>query len=157
MKTTLCRALTVLTIAVGGAVTAACSSDSAVEPEPEVPGDPNTPAAGTFALEHVDTKALPFAILSDSFYKLEVTAGSAILQTDGAFLIPITTRETVAGYASTYVDTTRGTWTQNVGTILLTPTPGTSTANALWDGRRLTIAFATAETSNSYVFKRQEP
>lgn len=153
MMTTLRRAFVLGTILVMG-VTGACNSkDSATDPV-ETPGDPNTPAAGTFALTKVDTKALPFEILSDSFYKLEVTAGSAVLQTTGQFIMPLTTRETVAGHASTYVDTTRGTWSQVAGAITLVVTPGSTSSNAAWDGKRLTVMFAIGPTANTYVYTR---
>jgi hypothetical protein len=136
------------------AVTGACNSDDATKPDDETPGDPNTPVAGTFALTKVDTKALPFEVLSDSFYKLEVTAGSAVLQTTGQFIMPLTTRETVAGHASLYVDTTRGTWTQLAGAITLTVNPDATTSNAQWDGKRLTVMFAIGPSSNTYVYTR---
>ena len=139
-----------VTLVVAWVYTAACGKDSATEPV----GNPNDPAAGNFALTSVDARALPFAILSDSFYKLEVTAGSAVLQTTGAFILPLTTRETVAGHTSTFVDTTRGTWTQLAGTIAFTATPGTVTTNAAWDGRHLTVMFVIGPSTNTYVYTK---
>jgi hypothetical protein len=134
---------------------AACNKDSITAPIEEVL-DPNAPAAGTFALTRVDSKALPFAVLADSFYSIEVTAGSALLEASGQFIMPLTTRETVAGSASTYVDTTRGTWTQSGGAIMLTVQPGSVASSAMWDGRNLTVMFAIGPSTNTYVYRRQD-
>jgi hypothetical protein len=139
-----------LTLVVALIYTVACGKDSATAPV----GNPNDPAAGSFALTSVDARALPFAILSDSFYKLEVTAGTAVLQATGSFIMPLTTRETVAGHASVYVDTTRGTWTQAAGSISLTATPGAVTTNATWDGRHLTVMFEIGPSTNTYVYTK---
>ncbi len=122
---------------------------------PGTPGDPNTPVAGSFALSTVDTKSLPFAIVSDSFYKLEVTAGSAVLDTNHTFIMPLTTRETFAGHASTFVDTTRGTWTQAAGVVSLTDASSAIPTTAQWDGRKLTVMFDSGADVNTYVFTRK--
>lgn len=150
MRTTLQRIITLALIAGAGAM-GACNKDSPTEIEE--PGDPNEPAAGAFALSTVDAKALPFKVLSDTGYSIEVTAGSAVLDTNHTFIMPLTTRETVAGFVSTYVDTTRGTWSQNVGAITLTV--GTAPASALWDGRRLTVMFSIGPMVNTYVYTKK--
>ena len=144
------RSILALALVAGLGYTAACGKDSPTAP----PGSPNDPAAGTFALTSVDAHALPFAIVSDSFYKLEVTAGSAVLTTTGSFIMPLTTRETVAGHASEFVDTTRGTWTQAAGTIAFTAAPATQTTNGTWDGRHLTVMFAIGPATNTYVYTK---
>jgi hypothetical protein len=149
MRTTLQRIVTLALIA-SAAATMACNKDSPTEIEQ--PGDPNEPAAGTFALSTVDAKALPFKVLADTGYSIEVTAGTAVLDTNHTFLMPLTTRETVAGFVSTYVDTTRGTWSQNAGAITLTV--GTSPATASWDGRRLTVMWSIGPVVNSYVYRK---
>src|SRR6202795_4494445 len=62
--------------------------------------------AGTFALNKVNTSALPATIAADpGNYSLEITAGLALLQGNGQqFVMVVTTKETVAGHASTYID-----------------------------------------------------
>src|SRR5689334_14332774 len=136
MRTTLHRFATLVLLA-STAASGACNKDSPTEVEK--PGDANDPVAGSFALSTVDTKALPFKVIADPDYSIEVTAGSATLDsTTHTFIMPMTTRETVAGYASTYVDTTRGTWTQNVGVVTFVVS-STSAATAQWDGRKLTV------------------
>jgi hypothetical protein len=150
MRLTLQRLITLALIA-GAATTAACNEDSPTEVE--LPGDPNDPASGTFALSTVDAKRLPFKVLADTGYSIEVTAGSAVLDTNHTFIMPLTTRETVAGFVSTYVDTTRGTWSQDIGTVTLTV--GTTPATAVWDGRRLTVMWSIGPVVNTYVYTKR--
>jgi hypothetical protein len=114
------------------AALAACG-DGATGPKAPSGSDP---AAGTFALVTVNTQQLPFTLFNDSGFKLDFTASTLALQTDGQFVLAQTTVETVAGFASTFQDTLRGTWTQNVGTVSLKMTDGT-TAPATWDGRQI--------------------
>ena len=150
MRTTLHRIVTLALIA-SAATTAACNKDSPTEVD--LPGDPNEPAAGSFALSTVDAKALPYKVLSDTGYSIEVTAGAAVLDTNHTFIMPLTTRENVAGFISTYVDTTRGTWSQDVGAITLTV--GTTPASAQWDGRRLTVMWTIGPVVNTYVYTKK--
>ena len=131
-------------------IVAGCGKDGPTAPV----YSPNDPAAGNFTLTSVDAKSLPFAILSDSFYTLEVTAGTAFLQTTGSFSMPLTTRETIAGHASTFVDTMRGTWTQAAGAISFTTMPGSQTTGATWDGQHLTVMFVIGPSTNTYVYTR---
>lgn len=81
----------------------------------------------------MNTQPLPFVLFNDSGFKIDFTASTLALLTDGKFVLAQTTVETVAGFASTYQDTVRGTWTQNVGAVSLKMTDGT-TAPASWDG-----------------------
>lgn len=140
-----------LALVSSAAITGACNKDSPTEVE--LPGDPNEPAAGSFTLSSVDQKGLPYKVLSDEGYSIEVTAGTAVLDTNHTFLMPLTTRETVAGFQSTYVDTTRGTWSQDAGVITLTV--GTIPATAQWDGRRLTVNWTIGPVVNTYVYTRR--
>jgi hypothetical protein len=139
-----------LALIASAAATGACNKDSPTE---VTPGDPNDPASGTFGLSSVDQKPLPFKVLSEEGYSIEVTAGSAILDTNHTFIMPMTTRETVAGFQSTYVDTTRGTWAQNVDVITLTV--GNSPATASWDGRRLSVSWTIGPVVNTYVYTKK--
>lgn len=150
MRTTLHRIGT-LAFVIAAATSAACNKDSPTEIE--TPGDPNDPAAGTFVLTSVDQKALPFKVISEEGYSIDVTAGGAVLNPDQTFLMPLTTRETVAGFQSTYHDTTTGTWAQDAGTITLTV--GTIPATAQWDGRRLTVMWSIGPVVSTYVYTRK--
>jgi hypothetical protein len=127
------RAAAIITIA----LTSACG-DSGTGPQVPEPS-PNDPVAGAFALTTVNTRAIPFPIFDEGGFKLELTQSQLTLQPGGEFVLAITTVETVAGFPSTFQDTTRGTWTQNVGNVSLNATGG-SAAAATWDGR--TIGFA---------------
>lgn len=118
---------------VGGCATLAACGDGATGPKGPSASDP---AAGTFALATVNTQPLPFTLFNESGFRLDFTASTLALQTDGLFLLAQTTVETVAGFPSTYHDTLRGTWTQNTGTVSLKMTDGTAAA-ATWDGRQL--------------------
>ncbi len=113
---------------------AACG-DSATGPKPP---SANDPAAGTFALTTVNAQPLPFTLFNEAGFRLVFAASTLALQTDGQFVLAESTVETVAGFASTYVDTVRGTWTQNVGTIAMRSTDG-ATTNATWDGRQIAL------------------
>lgn len=133
------------------AVGAACSKDNAPTSPTKNPSPTDT-VAGSFALSTVDTKALPFAIASDpGNYSLEITAGTAVLQSTGQFTMTITSRETVAGYASTYIDSTSGTWTQQAGAVVFTIPATSATSVAAWDGANLSMV----QDSVTYVYKKR--
>jgi hypothetical protein len=99
----------VLVSFVGLVVLAACGSDSSTSPGgSSSPGSP----VGAYALTTINAKALPASIISDPSYSIEITAGSLSLTSDGRYKSLTTTRETVAGHASLYLDSVMGTWTQ---------------------------------------------
>jgi hypothetical protein len=151
MRTTL-RLLIFAAVVAGAASTGACNKDSPTEID--VPGDPNESVSGSFALTSIDQKSLPFKVLADTGYSIEVTAGSALLDTNHTFIMPLTTRENVAGFLSTYVDTIQGSWTQDAGVVTLTPA-GAFPATATWDGRRLTAMWSIGPSVNTYVYTRR--
>jgi N-acetyl-beta-hexosaminidase len=137
---------------VAAAAGAACGgSDSPTGPAPS----PSDTIAGSFTLNKVNTSGLPATIASDpGNYSLQITAGSAVLQGNGTqFIIAITSKETVAGHASTYIDSTSGTWTQLTAAITFTRTAGgaTTTSTAMWDGTNLTII----SDGDTYIFKKR--
>jgi hypothetical protein len=109
--------------------------DSATGPKPP---SANDPAAGTFALTTVNAQPLPFTLFNEAGFRLVFAGSTLALQADGQFVLAESTVETVAGFASTYADTVRGTWTQNVGTIAMRATDGAAT-NATWDGRQIVL------------------
>lgn len=97
------------------------------------------PVAGRFALVSVNALPLPFNLFNESGFRLDFTASTLALQTDGNYVLAQTTVETVAGFASTYQDTLRGTWTQSTGSVTMKGTDGGATT-ATWDGRDLRVA-----------------
>lgn len=134
--------------AFAAAIGAACGNDSPTSNSHT--GKPTDTVAGNFTLSKVNAAALPVAIFSDpGNYTLEITAGTFVLQTTGQYVASTTSRETVAGHASIYVDTTRGTWTQLAGAITLVQ--GSSTVVGAWDGNTLTLV----QDSVTYAYKKQ--
>ena len=143
------RGVVVLAVAAVTAAGAACGgSDSSTGPH----GSPSDTIAGSFTLSTVNTSALPATILSDpGTYSLQITAGSVVLQGNGQqFIMSLTQKETVGTAVSTYVDSTRGTWTQLTGTITLTMTSSAGTSTGAWDGTNLTIV----QDGDTYIFKK---
>jgi hypothetical protein len=135
------------------ATLAACGSDPAgpSNGEEPMPTAADT-AAGLFALTAVDAAPLPATILTETGYTIEVTAGTADLDENGALIIAITTRETVAGFPSIYVDSLHGTWTQTGTVVRLTIAPGSQSAVAGWDGVQLSVGLVIATAEGNYVF-----
>lgn len=131
---------------------AACSSDSPAGPVTPVPSA-NDPVAGAFTLTTVNAMALPFTLFNDSGFVLEITASTMAMQAGGQFVMAMTTRETVAGFPSTFADTTRGTWTQNAGAVTLTATGG-ATAAATWDGVRLAFPMESDARVLALVYRK---
>jgi hypothetical protein len=110
--------------------------------------------AGAFALSAVNASAIPATILSESGYMLQVTASTATLAGNGDLLIALNTREIVAGFASDYADTLRGTWTQQGTLVQLTVEPESQIATVGWDGTTLTVGLVVATAEGNYVFTR---
>jgi hypothetical protein len=116
-------------------VTLAACGESATGPKAP---SANDPAAGTFALTTVNAQPVPFTLFNEAGFRLVFAGSTLALQTDGQFVLAETTVETVAGFASTYADTVRGNWTQNVGAITMRSTDG-ATTTATWDGRQIAL------------------
>lgn len=127
-----------LLIGLGG-----CSGDSG----PAGPVVPTSPIA-SYLLSTVDSKALPITVFSDTGYVVEFTAGAITLSADKSYSRFVTSRETVDGNVSLYVDSEAGTWVQasGSGAIMLTP-QFASSRSALWSGLQLTV------TQSDGVFK----
>lgn len=104
------------------------------------PTGPTSPIAA-YTLASVDSKQLPATMYSDTGYTVVVTAGAITLLADGKYTSSTTTRETVDGNVSVYIDRGAGTWVQTSegGAITLTPTSGPPTVSAVWSGRQLTV------------------
>jgi hypothetical protein len=136
---------------------AACSGDSPTGPtgnNPKVPSG-NDPAAGSFTLTTVNALTLPFTFFNESGYVLQMTASTMALESGGQFILAMTTRETVAGFPSTFVDTVRGTWSQNVGAITLTQTGGAAKSGT-WNGVTLSFPYEGETGTLALVYTRNQ-
>jgi hypothetical protein len=114
---------------------------------------PNDPAAGAFKMLSVNTQPLPFNIFNATGYRLDFAASTLALQTDGKYLMTQTTTETVAGFASTYLDTLSGTWTQVAGSLSLRAQDSTVTT-ATWDGRDIQLTMNSEGQTLRTVFRK---
>jgi hypothetical protein len=127
----------------------ACSGDGATGPG----GIPATPE-GTYALNTVDSKPLPFMMYSDTGFTLEVTAGSIAITSNGKWVSKITSRETVAGFASTYIDSTWGTWVVAGGTATFTNAESQVISNVSWTATEVTVNDVDGTTTRKIVYKK---
>jgi len=134
------------------ALLAACSDGGTTDPGPPAPR-PTDPVAGTFALATVNAQPVPFALFVETGFRIDLTQSTLALQPGGAFVLAITTVETVAGFTSTFADTTRGTWTQSSGSVALTAAGGDAAA-ATWDGRQLGFQLDYEGSPLSVVYRK---
>jgi hypothetical protein len=135
--------------------TVACSESTSTGPvEPEPSG--NDPVAGTFTLATVNALALPFTLFNDSGFRLEIAGSTMALQAGGQFVMVTTTRETVVDFPTDFVDTTRGTWSQNAGIVALTDSAGNA-ASATWDGVRLAFPMDGDTGVLALVYRKDTP
>jgi hypothetical protein len=115
------------------AVVFAACSDSSTGPHS------NTPA-GDYAIATVNSKAPPVAILSDTNFLIEFTAGTCALTSDGKYTRVVTFRQTIPGNVSTFVDSTRGTWTLSGTTVrFVNSLDTTEKDSATWASGTLTF------------------
>lgn len=121
---------------------------------PKAPS-PNDPVAGRFALQSINTQPLPFTLFNETGFKLDFTAAALVLQNDGKYVMAQTTVETVAGFASTYQDTLRGTWTQNAGSVSMRGEDSTVTT-AAWDGREIQLSLNSEGQTLRTVFRKTQ-
>ncbi len=142
-----------LCLSIAFANVAACGSETGTGPVDRLPSG-DDPVAGAFVLVTVNTVAPPFTLFNDSGYALELTASRLALQPGGQFVLAITTRETVVGFPSFFVDSTAGNWTQNRGAVSLTSSSGES-AMATWDGTRLAFPMDFEVGPLALVYRRE--
>jgi hypothetical protein len=103
------------------------------------PTEPRTPD-GTYALQSVNGQTLPATIYgtAGSDYEVAAVSGRVDLRVGGQYDAVITVRETVDRFASTYVDSTAGTWREESPGIVALVT-GTDTTRVRWQSRELTL------------------
>ncbi len=132
---------------------AACGGSDSGGPTAPPPPSGTDPVVGAFTLTTVNSGPLPFTLFNEGGFRLEMTGSTMAMQAGGQFVMATTTRETVAGFPSTYVDSTRGTWTQNAGAVTLTAMSGASAA-ATWDGTRLSFQMTGDPGVLSLVYRK---
>jgi hypothetical protein len=116
-------------------------------------GVPATPQ-GEYTLNMIEQKALPYAWYTEPDYSLEVTAGSISIKADGKWVAKITSRETVAGFVSTYNDSTFGTWTSANGTASLTNAESSTISSATWTGADVTVTDVEGTTTRKILYRK---
>ena len=109
----------------------ACGDDDASGPD-------NETVAGTYILRTVNGQNLPFIIIDQPGYRLEVLSDQYTLNADRTFITAATFRETEDTTVTTSDDTYNGTWQLSAGTMNLTSGGGIETA-AFSGGNTLTF------------------
>jgi hypothetical protein len=140
-------------IAIGAAMAiAACGSggDSSTAPPPL----PTTPV-GSYAISTVNGKGLPVAVASDTsgLYKLEITSGTMALTADGKYSVVTSSRQTIPGNVSLFVDSTGGTWVLSGANVLFTNSQDGTNDTAAWSNAgQLTFAEVNGTTITTFVY-----
>jgi len=135
---------------------AACGGSNDASTGPTGQPAPSTPT-GTYTIATINTKAPPVAVISDSGFMWEVTAGSMVLTSDGKYTAVESFRQTVPGNVSVFVDTTRGTWTLSGTTVNFNDTLDQSTFQATWSNTgTLTLQELDGKNTNTFVYSLQK-
>ncbi len=77
-----------------------------------------------------------------------------MLAGSGTYISALTSRVTVPGNVSTYVDSASGTWLQAGNSITFTSEDG-SAGTGIWDKGVLTLPGATGTTTSTFVYKQK--
>lgn len=125
------RKLLIASLAALSLAAAACSDSTA--PAPSV--------AGTYALQSVNSTALPFTLVTEGAYKLEVLSDSYQLRDDGTYAGTTSMRETAGTDVSLTDEPSHGTWSRSGNSIVLTDSDDpTIKKTAALDGAKLTVS-----------------
>lgn len=127
----------------------ACGKDGATG----LNGAPATPE-GMYSLSTIETKSLPYTMYADTGYTLEITSGLISITSDGKWVSKITSRETVAGFASVYIDSTFGTWTVAASTAAFTNTETQVISNVSWTARDVTVNEVDGAVTRRIVYRK---
>jgi len=98
------------------AMLAACGGGDAGPNGPSTYKDP----VGTYAVQTVNSKAVPTAVYSAPDYTYELMSSTATLTSDGKYVNAFMWRQTLPGAVSFVADTERGTWTLNGSAVQFT-------------------------------------
>jgi hypothetical protein len=99
-------------LAAAVAVTTACGGDSSTGPAVDV--------AGTYSLQTVNSKPLPFTVFDDGTEKIEVLSDSYTLTATGTYTNQTVVRTTTGGTSSNETLTADGTYKQTGNSVTLT-------------------------------------
>jgi hypothetical protein len=116
-------------------------------------GVPATPQ-GEYTLNMIEQKPLPYAWFTEPDYMLEVTGGTISIKSDGKWVSKITSRETVAGFVSTYTDSTFGTWTSGNGAASLTNAESSTISSATWTAADVTVTDVDGSTTRKILYRK---
>jgi hypothetical protein len=106
------RKLFLSTLAAAVAVTTACGGDSSTGPGATV--------AGTYTLQTVNSKTLPFVLYDDGTQKIEVISDVYNISAGGTYTNQTVVRTTAGGTASTDTLSSNGTYKQSGNSLTLT-------------------------------------
>lgn len=139
---------------------AACSGDKMTGPN-QAPA-PATPV-GAYTLTTVDAKGLPWTMYAATGYTLEIQGATLNVTADGKWASKSVTRETVAGFVSTYTDSTFGTWAAAAGTAssattktaVFTNAETSQASSVSWTVTGLTVQQLDGATTHAYAYARK--
>ncbi len=114
---------------------------------------PKTPV-GNYTLATVDGKSTPFSVASGVDYQLEIISGALELSAANTFRWVTGVRETVQSYASVYMDTVDGTWTQDGGALRLIAAVDSSTVAATWRRASVTLVLVDGTETMTLVYAK---
>ena len=137
------------------AITTACSGGDKVT-APGTPGPPPATPVGSYTLNTVDAKTLPWTMYADTGYTLEIQSGTLSITVNGKWVSKVVTRETVAGFASTYNDSTFGSWAVATGSTIavLTNAETNTTSSATWTATEATVVQLDGATSRTIKYRK---
>lgn len=133
--------------------TAACSKgDGVTGPADTAPPTP----VGAYTLSTVDAKALPWTMYADTGYTLAVQGATLVIAANGTWISKVVTQETVAGYVSTYNDSTFGTWTATASTktAVLTNAETATTSSAVWTATGVSVTQLDGATTHTFAYRK---
>lgn len=118
------------------------------------PSEPTSPI-GNYNLTTVDGDGLPAVIFQAEGYSLSVERGTLEIGADNSYLAVINTLEVVDLAVSEYVDSLKGSWTQdNMGAMLFSLDETTLEFSGVWQGRQVTMMLSDGFDVNALVFRR---
>ncbi|HYD53081.1 MAG TPA: hypothetical protein VEA99_10650 [Gemmatimonadaceae bacterium] len=96
-------------------------------------------STGTYDLETVNGRSLPFVVRSEIGYRLELTRSTLTLERDGSYTSTFTWRETENGQSFTDTERYSGTYERRGDDLWLYDDFDGSTTEAYWQGNRLVV------------------
>jgi hypothetical protein len=120
-------------LAATAVLTTACGGDSSTGPGASV--------VGTYSLQTVNSKALPYVAYDDGTEKIEVLSDSYTLTATGTYTNETVVRTTIGGTPTTDTYSYDGTYTQSGNTVTLTDSQDpTDVVSATVSGSTFTIS-----------------